>query len=221
MKSEAETPALTCTCWLRPHVTHSRYCSAVRGETDGILVIGTMSTEASQGNPTGPLSRRPDWKVLMPGLTQMAWCQRERGLVYLLTFLSSLGTSLFCWGSRFGWCFLAFCCLTHLAASLDVVRQRAFPVFPRKAALAAALLGFGLTLYLPIGFLLHSYAFATSADAFHAAWATWSTAWLTRRGNQRPATDLDAALAGIDAPSGAGCGRCRARSRVDGSSLAG
>jgi len=85
----------------------------------------------------------------MPGLTQMTWRQRERGMVYLVSFLTSLGTSLFCWGSLLGWCFLAFCFLTHIAASLDVVRQRAFPVFPRSVALAAAILGMGLTVYLP------------------------------------------------------------------------
>lgn len=73
-------------------------------------------------------------------------------------------TSLFCWGSLLGWCFLAFCFLTHIAASLDVVRQRAFPVFPRSVALAAAILGMGLTVYLPIGALLWFCAFSTCSD---------------------------------------------------------
>jgi len=82
----------------------------------------------------------------------------------LVSFLTSLGTSLFCRGSLLGWCFLAFCFLTHIAASLDVVRQRAFPVFPRSVALAAAILGMGLTVYLPIGALLWFCAFSTCSD---------------------------------------------------------
>ncbi len=106
-------------------------------------------------------SVRLGWRVLIPGLTQMTWRQRERGMVYLVSLVTSLGTSLFCWGSLLGWCFLAFCFLTHLAASLDVVRQRAFPVFPRSIALAAAILGMGLTVYLPTGTLLRFCAFST------------------------------------------------------------
>jgi hypothetical protein len=90
----------------------------------------------------------------------MAWRQRDRGMVYFVSFLTALGTSLFCWGSLLGWCFLAFSCLTHLAASLDVMRQRAFPVFPRVVAMAAASLGLGLTVYLPVGALLRYYAFS-------------------------------------------------------------
>lgn len=123
------------------------------------------SPQSGQIPSRSAISLRLDWRVLVPGLTQITWCQRERGLVFLLSFLTSLGTSLFCWGNWFGWCFLAFCGLTHLAAYLDLARQCAFPVFRRNTAVAAAALGLGLTLYLPFGLLLHSYAFATSADA--------------------------------------------------------
>src|SRR5271157_4247779 len=120
--------------------------------------------DARQCPSRSPFSVRLGWRVLVPGLTQMTWRQRERGMVYLVSFLTSLGTSLFCWGSLLGWCFLAFCFLTHLAAALDVVRQRAFPVYPRSVALAAAILGMGLTVYLPIGALLRFCAFSTCSD---------------------------------------------------------
>ncbi len=108
-----------------------------------------------------PFSVRLSWRIMIPGLMQMTWRQRERGMVYLVSFLTALGTSLFCWGSVLGWCFLAFCFLTHLAAALDVVRQRAFPVFPHSVALAAAILGMGLTVYLPAGALLRFCALPT------------------------------------------------------------
>ena len=98
-----------------------------------------------------------------PGPAAVTWRQHERGMVYLVSCVASLGTSLFCWGSLVGWCCLIFCFLTHMAASLDVVRQRAFPVFPRRVALAAAILGMGLTVYLPIGALLR-FAHSTRSE---------------------------------------------------------
>jgi hypothetical protein len=116
-----------------------------------------------------PFCVRLSWRLLIPGLPQITWNQRERGMVYLVSFLTSLGTSLFCWGSLLGWCFLIFCFLTHMAAALDVVRQRAFPVFPSKVATTAAILGIGLTVYLPIGALLRSCAFSTLSDGAEGA----------------------------------------------------
>ena len=123
---------------------------------------GTL--DASDGLSRSPFCVRPGWDLLLPGLTQITWRQRERGMVYLVSFHTSLVTTLFCWGSLLGWCFLTFCFLTHMAASLDVLRQRAFPVFPRKVALAAAVLGMGLTVYLPIGALLRLCAFSTCSE---------------------------------------------------------
>ena len=55
--------------------------------------------DARQSLSTSLFSVGLGWKVLIPGLTQMTWRQRERGMVYLVRFLTSLGTSLFCWGS--------------------------------------------------------------------------------------------------------------------------
>ena len=120
--------------------------------------------DTKKGLSRSPRCVRLSWMLLIPGLTQLTWRQRERGAVYLVSFLASLGTSLFCWGSLFGWFFLIYCFLTHMAAALDVVRQRAFPVFPRKVALAAAILGMGLTVYVPIGALLRFCAFSTFSE---------------------------------------------------------
>ena len=69
--------------------------------------------------------------MLVPGLAQLNWRQHERGLVFLLSFLSALVVSVFCWGTSMGWAFLAFAFVTHAASTIDLIRQRSFPVFPR------------------------------------------------------------------------------------------
>jgi hypothetical protein len=111
-----------------------------------------------------PYGARLSWRLLIPGLSQINWGQRERGMVFLIGFMMTLATSLFCWGGMLGWCFLILCFLTHMAASLDVARQRSFPVLPGRLAVAAAIVGMGLTLYLPIGALLRSFALSTGVD---------------------------------------------------------
>jgi hypothetical protein len=103
-------------------------------------------------------------RVLVPGLAQMYWGQRDRGMIFLISFVSSLATSLFCWGDRLGWVFLGFVFFTHLTASLDVLRQRSFPVFPQMLASAATIGGVGLTVYLPLGSLLSLYAAPARSD---------------------------------------------------------
>jgi hypothetical protein len=94
----------------------------------------------------------------------MYWGQRERGMIFFISFLSSLGTSLFCWGNPLGWASLGFVFLTHLTASLDVLRQRSFSVFPQVLASAATIGGMGLTVYLPLGSLLTLYAAPARSD---------------------------------------------------------
>lgn len=103
-------------------------------------------------------------RVLVPGLTQRQWHQRDRGLVFLVSFLSALGTSLFCWGKPLGWVLLGFAVLTHAVASLDVLRQRSFPVFPTKIATSAMIVVMVLVVYLPLAALLWLYALPTRAD---------------------------------------------------------
>jgi hypothetical protein len=84
--------------------------------------------------------------------------------VFLVSFISSLMASVLCWGSYLGWAFLGFAFLTQTAAAWDLVRQRAFPVFPAGIAMAAAVLGVGFTIYVPVAELLWMYAFPASAQ---------------------------------------------------------
>ena len=100
-------------------------------------------------------------QALVPGLTQIQCHQRDRGLVFLVSFLAALGTSLFCWGKPLGWALLGFAFLTHATASLDVLRQRAFPVFPTKIAASAMMIVMVLVVYLPLAAALLFYALPT------------------------------------------------------------
>jgi hypothetical protein len=110
------------------------------------------------------LSKSVDWRLLVPGLLQTHWQQSERGMVYLLSFSTALAMGILCWGSLLGWCFLLFSFASHVAASLDVLGQRSFPVFHRNVALAAAILGIGLTVYAPLGVVLASFALPAFSD---------------------------------------------------------
>jgi Signal peptidase, peptidase S26 len=112
-----------------------------------------------------PFSRTAGLAIVMPGLIQLSWRQHDRGMVFLGTFASCLGTSLFCWGRPLGWGLLILACLTHVAASMDVQRQRAFPVFPGKVSLCVTVLGMSLAVYLPLMFGLYSCALPTRPDA--------------------------------------------------------
>src|SRR5262249_20167291 len=103
------------------------------------------------------------FRVLVPGLTQRQWHQRDRGLVLLVSFLAALGTGLFCWGEPLGWVLLVFAFLTHAVATLDVLQQRSFPVFPRKIATSAMIVVMLLVVYLPLATLLGLFALPTTS----------------------------------------------------------
>jgi hypothetical protein len=101
--------------------------------------------------------------VLVPGLAQRNWGQDGRGLVLLVSFASSLVAAILCWGSPLGWLFLGFAIWTHALATLDVFRQRSFPVFPRFVAVLATALGLGTTTYFPALAALVLFAFPVQA----------------------------------------------------------
>ncbi len=169
--------------------------------------------ESSQGNeaPLGQHSRRNDQCQSIHAV----WCElfEERRM--------GSSTSLFCWGSLLGWSFLAFCFLTHIAASLDVVRQRAFPVFPRSVALAAAIPGMGLTVYLPSR---RPVVVLCVFDMFRRgvrSRLSGEPSSLSGEGTIARTLHLDAVVAGVkpaDRPSGR---RRGTGTRMDGSTLAG
>lgn len=112
-----------------------------------------------------PFSRTAGLAILIPGLVQLSCRQRGRGMVFLGTFASCLGTSLFCWGKPLGWGLLVLACLTHVAASMDVQWQRAFPVFYGRVSLCVTVLGMNLAVYLPLAIGLYSFALPTRPDA--------------------------------------------------------
>ncbi|WP_165219021.1 S26 family signal peptidase [Aquisphaera insulae] len=102
---------------------------------------------------------------LLPGVAQWRWSQRDRGLVLLGSFLATLMMSVFCWGTVLGWAFLGLAFLTHLASSIDVLRQLAFPVFRPLVAVSASALSLAAAVYLPIAVSLFLVAYpARSSD---------------------------------------------------------
>jgi hypothetical protein len=64
-----------------------------------------------------------------------------------------------------GWLFLALASAVHIIASIDLLRQRAFPSFPRGTALAAASIVIGVVVYLPISAVLMLCALPTHSDS--------------------------------------------------------
>jgi hypothetical protein len=94
----------------------------------------------------------------------LRWGQRERGIVFLGSALSSLATALFCWGTWAGWCLLGLAGLWQVFAIVDVLRQPAFPDFPGKTAVSAVIFALGFAVYGPLGTLLWSYAWPSETD---------------------------------------------------------
>ncbi len=132
--------------------------------------MGGMQDSGSRSRAGSARSAVPpapafSYRLLVPGLTQLAWHQHQRGLVYLGSCATALGAALFCWGTPLGWFFLLFCYLSHVVALCDVVRQRAYPVFPRRHAVAATILAIGLIVYLPLTVVLESCALVAGPDS--------------------------------------------------------
>jgi hypothetical protein len=112
-----------------------------------------------RGGRRGPFCSPLGIKALIPGIPQLIWGQRERGLMFLISFLTSLGTTLFCWGDTLGWLLFGSAIATHMASILDVIRQRSFPAFPPMVATCSTLGTIGLCVYLPVGATLTVYAY--------------------------------------------------------------
>ncbi|MFO0890311.1 MAG: hypothetical protein U0790_14360 [Isosphaeraceae bacterium] len=130
--------------------------------------------DATTGGPAGGVAQGVRdagavFRILVPGWTQLHWGQRERGLVFAGSWLSASATALVCWGSGFGWLFVGFSILWQVVATLDVLRQTAFPAFPRRIALAAVLVAAGILIDLPVGSVLWTYAWPTEADRMNGA----------------------------------------------------
>ena len=106
-----------------------------------------MATERPEEGDGSP--RLGAW-VLLPGATQWASGQRERGLAWFGTFAAALATSAFLWGTATGTALLAFAFAWHVAATADVVRRSVFPAPGRWVTLIGAAGGLGIGVYLPV-----------------------------------------------------------------------
>ena len=92
----------------------------------------------------------PGWRVLVPGLSQMSWGQTDRGEILLGLFIFAFGSSLFAWGTWEGWVFLGFTFLSHVTATVDVIRQGSFPIYPRLTSCLSTSGMLGLGVYAPL-----------------------------------------------------------------------
>jgi hypothetical protein len=92
----------------------------------------------------------PGWRVLIPGLSQIHWGQVDRGEILLGMFTFAFGASLFAWGTWQGWVFLAFAYLSHVSATLDVIRQGSFPIYPRWTSWISTSGVLGVGVYAPL-----------------------------------------------------------------------
>lgn len=129
-----------------------------------------------------PLGSPVGASMLLPGLIQYRWGQKQLGWVFFGSFATALLVALWTWGTPQSWGFLAFAFITQVASLTDVLRQAAFPVYPEKRALVLVTLSLAMVLYLPVvtvlsvlawpgfesattgvGFLVNRYAYRAHA----------------------------------------------------------
>ncbi len=92
----------------------------------------------------------PGLWILLPGVPQWAWRQRERGLLLGGSFVASAGVGLFAWGTWTGVALLAFAYLTHVMSASDAIRQWAFPGFGPWLPTVSASAGLAVGCYAPM-----------------------------------------------------------------------
>ena len=118
------------------------------------MLLHALSAD-SAGEFAGSVGRRPyDFpsgaRMIVPGLPQHGWGQKQRGWVFFGSFTTALLVALWTWGTPQGLSFLAVAFATHVASVTDVLRQGSFPVYRAKRALVWVTLSLGLVLYLPV-----------------------------------------------------------------------
>jgi hypothetical protein len=114
------------------------------------LLTGDMTAEGAWRRGGRPVGFSTGFGLLVPGLLQHRWGQRQRGWVYFGSFASALIVALWSWGTLQGIVFLMLAYLTHIASVTDVLRQVSFPVFPAKRALLLVAFSLGFVIYLPV-----------------------------------------------------------------------
>jgi hypothetical protein len=96
-----------------------------------------------------PFEFPPGLKILVPGLSQFSWNQRERGFVLVGSFLVALAVWLWTWGTWLSHGFLIFAFWIHVTSTTDALRQGSFPVYRRRTAMILTSIALGLAMYLP------------------------------------------------------------------------
>ncbi len=96
-----------------------------------------------------PFESPPGLKILIPGLSQFSWNQRERAIVLVGSFVMAIAVWLWTWGTWLSPVFLIFAFLTHVISTMDALRQGSFPVFRRRTAVILTSGALGLIIYLP------------------------------------------------------------------------
>jgi hypothetical protein len=89
-------------------------------------------------------------KILVPGLAQFSWNQRERGFVLVGSFIIALTVWLWTWGTWLSYAVLIFAFLTHATSTVDALQQGSFPVYRRRPAVLLTGGTLGLAMYLPV-----------------------------------------------------------------------
>jgi hypothetical protein len=117
--------------------------------------MSRFPTGGNGGNRPRTDDRRPfespaGVRMLFPGWSQYRWGQRDRGRVLSGSFVIAVLVGIWTWGTWLSWGILSFAFFTHVASTTDVLRQRSFPAYPSRTALAVVAGTLGLLLYLPV-----------------------------------------------------------------------
>lgn len=105
---------------------------------------GIPSGLSCKSRPRGGLS------VLLPGVPQWLWGQRERGFVLFASYIASSAIALFAWGTVSGLALLIYAYLTHVVSISDALAQESFPPQSRRVRGIGVSIGLGLCIYVPI-----------------------------------------------------------------------
>lgn len=105
-----------------------------------------------------PFNAPPGLRVLAPGWPQARWGQSGRSCVFLGSFLASLASTFWEWGTWVGWVALAFAFFTHVASAVDASTQSVFPRRRMLAAMPFAAATLAFLLYAPCVVVLSQVA---------------------------------------------------------------
>ena len=89
-------------------------------------------------------------RMLLPGMQQCRWGQRQRGLAFFGSFASAFLVGIWAWGSPLSWGCLGLAYVTHTISMTDALRQASFPVYRAKRATLLVFAALALLLYVPV-----------------------------------------------------------------------